>query len=48
VAAFRAEQRLERWQREVRFGLRVVKRSGSLRIGAAFEAMADEHSRIGA
>jgi len=45
VVAFGAEQRSERWQREVRFGLRVVKRSGSVRSGAAFGAMADEHAR---
>jgi len=48
VAAFGAGQRSERWQREARFGLRVVKRSGSVQSGAAFRAMADEHSRIGA
>ena len=31
-----------------KIGHRVVKRSGSVRSGAALGAMADEHSRIGA
>ena len=48
MAAFGPEQRSEWWQREARFGLRVVKRSGSVRSGAAFGTIADEHSRIGA